>query len=304
MTSPHRSSLLVIIPALNEEETVGQVVADVRRCAGRLDTLGLDLSVCVIDDGSTDRTAAAARAAGADHVLVHKLNRGLGSAVRSGLLYGRDSGAGIVVKLDADGQHAPEDIPDLIAPLLADRADIVYGNRFPLAYRMPFIRRVGNVAFRSLMRWLTTWDIGDSQPGIFAVNGSYLRVFFIPGDYNDTQQILLDAYYKGLRFDQSPVTFRERKTGSSFVSLRYPFRALPQILMVLVMVRPLKVFLPLAALFLAAAFALFGIEFALWLSGWASRPVEHVNLALGLAVFGLNTGYFGLLAELLVRRRP
>lgn len=299
----HSESLLVIIPAFNEEESIGGVVAGVRECAGRLAESGLRMQVCVVDDGSTDETAGAAREAGADHVLVHGRNLGCGAAVRSGLLYGRQQGSGIAVKLDGDGQHDPADIPELIRPILEDRADVVYGNRFPrITYRMPVVRRVGNALFRSLMRWLTHWDVKDSQPGMFAVNDAYLKVSFIPGDYNYTQQVLLDAYLKGMRFDQAPIAFHRRRAGESFVSLKYPFKVLPQILMLMVLVRPLKVFLPVAALFLVAAGVIFVVELALWFAGYMPRPVENTNLVLGLAMFGLNTGFFGLLAEIVVRR--
>lgn len=299
----HSESLLVIIPAFNEEESIGGVVAGVRECAGRLAESGLRMQVCVVDDGSTDDTAGAAREAGADHVLVHGRNFGCGAAVRSGLLYGRQHGSGIAVKLDGDGQHDPADIPELIRPILEDRADVVYGNRFPrITYRMPFVRRVGNALFRSLMRWLTHWDVKDSQPGMFAVNDAYLKVSFIPGDYNYTQQVLLDAYLKGMRFEQTPIAFSRREAGESFVSLKYPFKVLPQILLLMVLVRPLKVFLPVAALFLVAAGVIFLVELGLWFAGYMARPVENTNLVLGLAMFGLNTGFFGLLAEIVVRR--
>lgn len=299
-----RPLLLVIIPALNEAASIEQVVTQTRACASRLNELGLKLRVCVIDDGSTDATAETARRAGADHVLTHRFNLGCGAAVRSGLVYGRDTGAGILVKLDADGQHDPADIPALVAPILEGQADIVYGNRFPgITYRMPLVRRMGNTVFRALMRWLTRWDIKDSQPGIFAVNDAYLNVFLLPGDYNYAQQVLLDAYLKGMRFDQVPVAFRKRESGRSFISFKYPFVTLPQILLLLIMVKPLKVFLPLAAVFLATAFGVSAVELAMWLSGHADKPVEHVNLVLGMALFGLNTGFFGLLAELVVRQR-
>ena len=297
-------SLLVIIPAFNEEATISEVVAKTRDCAERLEQLGLTLEICVIDDGSIDDTAGSARQAGADQIITHKLNRGCGAAVRRGLLHARSRNAGIVVKLDADGQHDPGDIPTLIQPILDDRAEVVYGNRFPrLTYRMPLIRRLGNAVFRALMRWLTGWDIKDSQPGIFAVNSSYLDVSFIPGDYNYTQQVLLDSYLKGMRFDHVPVSFDSRASGSSFVSLAYPFKTLPQILMLMVSIRPLMVFLPLAAVFLTAASEVFLVELSFWFRGVADKPVEHVNLVLGLAMFGLNTGFFGLLAELVVQRQ-
>ena len=106
-----------------------------------------------------------------------------------------------------------------------------------------------------------------------------------------------------MRFTQVPVTFNARTSGDSFISFKYPFKVLPQIFLLLVMVRPLKVFLPLAGLFLAVALGVFGFELTLWLLDSTSKPVEHVNLVLGLTLFGINTGYFGLLAELLVRYR-
>lgn len=298
------TTLLVVVPALNEEESIGRVVGDIRRCGERLAELGCDSPhICVVDDGSSDRTAEVARDAGVDHVLVHKGNQGLGAAVRSGLVYGRERDFAIAVKLDADGQHDPADIAALIAPILADRADIVYGDRYPrMTYAMPLVRRMANAVFRSLMRWLTPWDIRDSQPGMFAVSDAYLKVFFISGDYNYTQQILIDSYHKGMRFEQVPITFRRRERGRSFISFRYPFKVLSQILMTLVSVKPLRVFMPLAGLFLAAAGGLFGIELVVWLLGEAERPVEHVNLVLGLSISGLNIACFGLLAELVVRR--
>ncbi len=296
--------MLAIVPAWNEEKSIAQVLEGLQSCAGRLAGKGVDLSVCVIDDGSADGTSEVARQAGANHVLTHGSNRGLGAAVRAGLAHARDHGFDLAVKLDADGQHDPSDIPELIAPILEGRVDLVFGDRFPrMTYRMPLVRRWGNAVFRSLMRWLVGWPIRDSQPGMFAANRAYLDRFFLPYDYNYTQQVLLDGYLKGMRFSQVPIAFNERETGTSFISLKYPFKVLPQIFLLLVMARPLKVFLPPAGLFLAVALGLFSAELALWILDLSSKPVVHVNLVLGLALFGLNIGCFGLLAELIVRHR-
>jgi len=295
---------MVIVPAFNEEGRVRETVQALRRVGEEMAKAGHVLSVCVIDDGSTDNTAVLAREAGAERVLSHRVNQGLGAAVRSGLALARRDGADIVVKFDADLQHAPEDIPALVEPILKDDADVVYGNRFErIEYRMPFVRRVGNVVLTALMRWLTGWPLKDAQPGIFAVNRAYLEVFYLPGDYNYTQQILLDAFHKGMRFAQVPVRFRERVTGRSFISLKYPFKVLPQILMVLVAVKPMRVFVPAGLLFLAGAGAIFSVELVLWLLGQTSKPVEHVNAVLGLSLFGLQTVFFGVLAELIVQLR-
>lgn len=295
---------MVIVPAFNEEGRIGETVQALRRVGEAMAGAGQILSVCVIDDGSTDDTAALARQAGAERVLSHGVNQGLGAAVRTGLAAARGDGADIVVKFDADLQHAPGDIPSLLEPILNDDADVVYGNRFEkIEYRMPFVRRVGNVVLTALMRWLTGWPLKDAQPGIFAVNRAYLEVFYLPGDYNYTQQILLDAFHKGMRFAQVPVRFRERVTGRSFISLKYPFKVLPQILMVLVAVKPMRVFVPAGLLFLAGAGAIFSVELVLWLLGQTAKPVEHVNAVLGLSFFGLQTVFFGVLAELIVQLR-
>ncbi len=168
---------------------------------------------------------------------------------------------------------------------------------------MPWLRRVGNVVFTSLMRWLTNWPVKDSQPGLFAVSRSYLRSFYLPGNYNYAQQILLDAYHKGMRFAQVPIAFRRRRKGESFITLSYPFKVLPQIVMLLVGVKPMRVFVPVALAFLATAMALFSVEFLQWLNGNAEKPVSHVNLVSGLALFGLQTLFFGILAELIVQTK-
>ena len=102
---------MVLIPALNEASSIGDVVTAARRCAAPLAEMGMGLEVCVVDDGSTDGTGAAAREAGADHVLKHARNMGVGAAVRTGLIYARTRGFGMAVKLDGDGQHDPADIP-------------------------------------------------------------------------------------------------------------------------------------------------------------------------------------------------
>lgn len=297
-------SLIVLVPAFNEEATVGEVVRAVLALGPRLAPLGLEPQVWVVDDGSTDATAARAREAGAARVLRHRVNRGLGAAVRTGLAAARAEGAAAVVKCDADLQHDVGDIPALLEPIAADHADVVYGDRFErISYRMPWVRRAGNWLFTRLMHLLTGWPIRDGQPGIFAVNNAYLQVFALPGDYNYTQQLLLDAYHKGMRFEHVPVGFRPRQSGSSFVSLRYPFKVLTQILMVLVGVRPMLVFAPLGFGSMGFAGVVFVVELAGYLAGHADKPVRHVNLVMGTGLFGLQALLFGILAELIVQSR-
>ena len=105
-----------------------------------------------------------------------------------------------------------------------------------------------------------------------------------------------------MRFTQVPVAFRKRTTGKSFVSLKYPLKVLPQIVMVLVGVKPLKIFGPAGLICLVLGFAIGCTQLLLWLSGYATKPVTNVNLVLGLLFFGLQTLFFGLLADLIVKK--
>lgn len=303
-TSSVQKRLVVVVPAFNEAKSITQTISNLRGLRERLNDIGVKLSIYVVDDGSTDETSRLAADAGVERVLRHRINQGLGAAVRTGLSAARDDGFDILVKFDADLQHDPADLLQLVSPILADEADIVYGNRFDrIEYKMPFLRRIGNFAFSRLMKWLTGWPLKDSQPGIFAVDKDYLSVAFIPGDYNYTQQILLDAYHKRMRFAHVPVAFRKRTTGKSFVSLKYPFKVLPQIVMVTASIKPMKIFVPIGTAFVLFGSAIFLFQFVSWLAGHGSKPVENVNLVLGSILFGVQTVFFGVLAQLIVQMR-
>jgi len=294
--------VIVIIPAYNESEKVGETIRALKDVSSVFVKMGLSLLVYVIDDGSEDETYRRAREANADRVLRHKINCGLGAAVRTGLAAARADGAEIAVKFDADLQHDPNDIVSLIKPILDDEADVVYGHRFNrMEYEMPFVRWTGNFVFTRIMRFLTGWSITDSQPGILAVNHAYLDVFRIPGDYNYTQQILLDAYHKGMRFAQRDVSFRKRETGKSFVSFKYPFKVVPQLFWVIVGVKPMKIFGPLALLFLFLAFGISVVEMILWVRGVIPKPILHVNAVQGAMTLGLQILFLGVIAELIIR---
>lgn len=294
--------LIVLVPAYNEEAKIAAVVNALNEKKEEFKLLDFNLLVYVINDGSKDKTGHLAKEAGADRIVNHKQNQGLGAAIRSGLAAARNDGADIVVKLDADFQHNPNDIKKIIEPILKDDADLVYGNRFnKISYTMPLIRKVGNKVFTGLMRWLTNWPVYDSQPGIIAVNSSYLKVFYLPGDYNYTQQILLDAYHKGMRFAHVDTEFNKRDTGESFISYKYPFKVLPQILQIVIGIKPLKFFGPIGLAFFGLGTTVGLVEIGFYISGQGAKPIEHVNLVLGSSLFGIQTLFFGLLADLIVK---
>lgn len=295
------NSVYVTVPAFNESETIVATLEKLWTIKDDLEKIGCELFLLVIDDGSTDNTRSLAEPL-ASKVISHVVNRGLGAAVRTGLTAARDYGADFVIKFDADCQHEPNDILLLLQPLLEEEADVVYGNRFErISYSMPLVRRLGNIVFTYLMKWLTGWDIKDSQPGIFAVNRRYLKVLYLPGDYNYTQQVIFNAYNEGLRFTQRPVAFNKREYGNSFVSYKYPFKVLPQIVQVLIGIKPLKVFgtFGVVAVLLASAVSAFNI--LQWLLGLTNKPILYTNFVLGVGLFGIQTIFFGFLADMIVK---
>lgn len=294
--------LVIIVPAYNEEKTISNTLKRLLDLKSSINENGYELIIHVINDGSSDTTGELAKKYHEILVINHKKNRGLGAAVRTGLLSASDINANIVVKYDADLQHEPLDILELIKPIYNDEADIVYGNRFKkMNYKMPYIRKIGNKIFTNLMRWLTGWPIMDSQPGIFAVNNIFLANFYLPGDYNYTQQILLDAYHRNLRFSHVLVSFNERYTGDSFVNLNYPFKVIPQIVQVIIGIKPLKVFGPIGWFFLSLGIFIFIFQITSYILGHTQKPVENVNLVLGSFLFGIQILCFGFLADLVVK---
>lgn len=147
--------ILAIIPAYNEGTRIARVVADAKQYVD---------SVIVVDDGSTDDTARNAAAAGA-RVVMHPENLGAGAATMTGLEAARRLQATAAITLDADEQHDPSDIPKLLAPIVANQADVVFGNRFGQRNSIPLVRRVFNgigniVSFMATGRW-----VDDSQCG-------------------------------------------------------------------------------------------------------------------------------------------
>ncbi|BCP51549.1 hypothetical protein K32_01660 [Kaistia sp. 32K] len=298
--SPFR--LALIIPAYNEEETIEQTIATLRALTPDISAMGGSIEIIVVNDGSKDETGL--RAAQADHIITHHSNRGLGASVRDGLAKARLLDADIALKLDADLQHDPADIPNLIRPILRDEADIVFGHRHArIEYRMPFVRRVGNKFYNWMMSKLTGWPIVDAQPGIIALNRRYLSAFDLPGNYNYAQQILLDSRYRDLKFSQVDVNFRKRRHGSSFITFRYPLLTTYQILVVIALYAPIRVFgrFGLALSGLAASIAI--AEIVLFLLNFTSKPVIHPNLVLALLFLGIQSLFFSILAEIVRTRR-
>jgi glycosyltransferase involved in cell wall biosynthesis len=162
----HKPKILVAIPCFNEEQCIGSVVIKAKKFVS---------GVIVIDDGSGDSTADIAAGAGAE-VHRHERNKGYGAAVRSALEQGRKLGADVLVILDGDGQHDPDDIPSVIKPILDGAADVVIGSRFMgKGKKPPFYRRLGQHALTTATNLGSGQRVTDSQSGFRAYSSKALK---------------------------------------------------------------------------------------------------------------------------------
>ena len=217
--------LAVVVPVKDEEATLGELLDRI----SRVRVPGYELRPIVVDDGSIDQSAEVARQRGAA-VVRHAENRGLGAAVRTGLCAAVQTGAVVIAYLDADLEYYPEDIPRLVEPILAGRADYVLGSRFAGGARgMRLHRRLGNYAFTALLVLLTRRRISDGQTGMRAFSREAADRAEIIHDYNYAQGLTLDLARKGVRMEEVPVRYRVREHGASFVKWTYPVKVLPAV---------------------------------------------------------------------------
>ena len=221
------SKIVVFLPAYNEENNIGQVIPRVPR-----DFLpGAEVEVLVIDDGSRDGTAEAARRAGADRVVSLGMNRGLGAAVREGLRQCVELGADVGLMIDADNEYPPEQIPEVLEPIIRGEADYTMGSRFKGQIQgMTLVRRLGNYGFTLLQALLLRRWIWDGQSGMRGFSREAMKAARIIHDYNYAQVLTLNLMRQGFRMKEIPIRYRVRTEGESFIRFRqYARKVLPAV---------------------------------------------------------------------------
>ncbi len=227
-----QGKVLVIVPAFDEEASLGLTLGELRRVAGAMDVL-------VVDDGSCDRTGEVARQHGAP-VLRHPVNLGVGGALQTGFRYAIERGYDIGVQFDADGQHDPAYLEALVEPIRRGTCDVVIGSRYVArtAYRAPRARRLGMLLFSAVARLGTGRRIADTTSGFRAYGRAVMEVcrHDFPQDFPDAP-LLITLARLGFRTCEVPVEMREREAGRSFYtlgkSLYYPYKNLIASLMAL-----------------------------------------------------------------------
>jgi len=237
---PRPLSGLAVVPAYNEAQTVAGVVTALYRDAPGWDVL-------VVDDGSTDETAAVAAEAGA-RVVRHPFNLGIGGAVQSGFRFARDHGYERMVQVDGDGQHDPREIDRLVRARARHPAlDMVCGSRFmseDFRYPAPISRRTGIHLFAFLMSRIVGQRVSDPTSGFRLYNRRAIELFArdYPHDYPEVEAVLMLHHHR-LTMREVPVRMYERGGGQSSIrsgkSLYYMVKVLLAIAVGLVRRRPI-----------------------------------------------------------------
>ena len=224
--------VLIIVPALNEEESLPSILDELARKAQ-------DRAVLVVDDGSRDGTPRVARERGIA-VVSHAVNLGVGAALQTGFRWALREGYEIGVQLDADGQHDPAYLGALLAPVIAGECDVSIGSRYVsrTAYRAPLMRRLGMLLFSSVVQVTVGQRITDTTSGFRAYNREVMEVcqHDFPKDFPDAP-LLIALHRRGFRLEEVPVQMRHREAGQSFYTLGkklyYPYKNLVASLMAL-----------------------------------------------------------------------
>ncbi len=295
--------VVVAVPAYDEEATVGGVVDAVQEAMPAA-------AVVVVDDGSADRTAEVAVAHGA-RVVRHRRNEGVGRAFRTALEVALDDGADVLVTVDADGQFDPAQIPELVAPIVEGRADLVTGNRFRGRPRrpagMPLAKYWGNLWMARLLRVLCGVRLGDVSCGFRAYSREALLHLNLFGTFTYTQETILDLSFKGLRVEEVAVRVRYFPGRRSRVAgnlVRYALQSLAIVARTTRDYRPLRFFGALAAVLVALGTAALGFLLHHYLSTGALTPYKVLGfVGGGLDLAGILVAGVGLLADMFDRIR-
>ncbi len=294
--------LIIQIPCLNEEEHIAEALSQLPREVPGFDSV----EWLIIDDGSTDGTVQAARAAGVDHVVSHGHNRGLAAAFMTGLEACLRLGADVIVNTDADNQYDASCIPDLVAPIVEGRLQIVVGAR-PIAtieHFSPIKRALQKLGSR-VVRLVSGTDIPDAPSGFRAIHRDAAINLYVFNNYTYTLETIIQAGQLGIPIGSVPV----RVTGPTRPSrlfnsmLRYMARSALTIFRIFVVYRPFR-FFALVALILALPGIIVFLRFLLfYFSGDGGGHVQSLVIGASLIVVAAVVLVGGLVADLVAANR-
>lgn len=269
------SEISIIIPAYDEESVIGGVVEKVRAV---MDGHGKAYEVIVVDDGSHDQGAARAREAGA-RVIVHPYNIGNGAAVKTGIRRARGN---ILVMMDGDGQHDPEDIPRLLEKM--DDFDMAVGARIKASETVVH-RNLANRAFNVFAGYVCKRRIADLTSGFRAVKRDVARQFIsmLPNTFSYPTTLTMAVVRAGFSLTYVPVQIKRRVGTSKIKLLRDGSRFLLIIIKIATLFSPLRVFLPVSLLMFCSGLG-WGL-YKIFFMGGRYGPTSAMLMTMAVVVF-------------------
>lgn len=289
--------VVVTIPAYNEEKSIAGVIRDIRKA---MDSRHYDYQVFVLDDGSRDRTADAARKAGAV-VYSHPKNYGLAEAFNTEMQKSLEMDADVIVHIDADGQYLPKEIP-LLVHEIEKGYDLVLGSRFKGHIEsMPLIKKMGNIAFSKVISHITNIHISDAQTGFRAFTREVAKSIRMTSRYTYTQEQIIRAVKQKFRIREVPVYFAKRDGKSRLVknSLDYAIKAWLTIIRIYRDYEPLKFFGVIGSMIFGLGFllGLYLVYFQFFGDG-VFRHLGLMVLDVLILSIGLQLIIFGFMADM------
>ncbi len=300
-------TLSVVIPAYNEEDGIAAIVERVLAIRPHLAAVGVDdLECIVVDDGSTDRTAAIVQGYGDQVRLIRQQNRGYGGALKTGFSVARGELIGF---LDADSTYPPERFPDMCR-LALDGAEIVIGSRMAGEHsEMPLVRRIGNTIFATMLSLVSGVRISDSASGQRVLRRSVLPMIYpLPNTLDFTPAMSTRALHEGVKIVEMPIPYKERSGRSKLSVVRDGLRFTKSIVWTALTYNPVRIFGGMGLALLLMALLIVGGHIALHVAnGQAEWSFPMLFGALVLAVAGVTlytTGTTFSYVVALFHRRP
>ena len=300
---PPRMKLIVQIPCLNEEETLPRTLGDLPR-----EVEGFDrVEWLVVDDGSTDRTVEVAREHGVEHLVRLTNNKGLAAAFQAGLDAALKLGADVIVNTDADNQYSAADIPRLVEPILAGRADMVVGDRQvqTIEHFSPtkkLLQRLGSW----IVRRASGTRVPDTTSGFRAYNREAALQLLVVSNYTYTLESLIQAGKGLVAIEDVPISTNPKLRESRLIgsTSRYVRRSAFSIFRAYVRHEPLRVFMIAAAVFgvlALAAWTPFLADFIL--NGDRSGHIQSLILGAVLMLAAVQMFALGIIGDALAGQR-
>jgi glycosyltransferase involved in cell wall biosynthesis len=294
--------LIIQIPCFNEEQMLGVTVATLPRQVRGFDVV----EFLVIDDGSRDRTVDVARRAGVDHIVSLPHNQGLAKAFMAGIEASLKAGADVIVNLDADNQHDASSIPDLVAPIIEGRAQIVVGAR-PIATiaEFSFMKKTLQLLGSAVVRLASGTRIDDAPCGFRAFHADAAWRLNVFGHYTYTLETIIQAGRKNIPITSVPVRVNNSTRPSRLIKSipSYVYRSVLSILRIFVLYKPLRFFFIIGAVFLAAGALLAFRYLVLYLAGVGGDHLQSLLLATILVVTSMIVFVAGVISDLVAANR-